>query len=322
MANFFKHNSNPDAAGALNYAIQDVALAQGLGRLQSDLVVTRLITNYSREARAQGSRFASAVRVPKRGSVGTTAKAPGVAAVPGSAVMGKGDILINKHRTWDVLVEDYGSLFTGGTILVDYLTDGASQIAEDIETDVIANIYTTASRLLGAPGSGMSVNRIREVRKFSRQDKWSQTAPTFMVHGPDGEADLLAENLFVQADQSGSTEALVNAFIGRKFGIEHYTSNLMPVIAGSPGAEHAIAFQAESNGIAFIDMNDSDMPAEFQNNGVYKRSMDMTDNNGVPTYSLRMIVGYSQLDRGYILTVDSIYGVGSVRNTKAYDVLV
>ena len=322
MANFYKNNSNADASGALNYAIQDVALAKGLGRLRADLVVARLITNYSNEARAQGSRFASTVRVPKRGEVATAAKTPGTAVTPGAAVMTKGEIVINKHRTWDILVEDYGSLFTGGTLLTDYLVDGASQIAEDIETDVITDVYTNASRLLGAPSSGMSVDRIRQVRKYSRQDKWSQTAPTYMVHGPEAEADLLAENLFVQADQSGSTEALTNAFIGRKFGIQHYTSNLMPVIAGSPGAEHAIAFQSESNGIAFIDMSDTDLPAEFRDTGVRKFAMNLTDDNGNPMYSLRMIIGYSQLDRGHVLTVDSIYGVGSIRSTKAYDILV
>lgn len=322
MANFYKNNSSADASGAVNYAIQDVALAQGLGRLVSDLVVARLVTNYSAEARAQGSRFASKVRVPKRGEVASTAKTPGTAATPAAAVMTKGEIEINKHRTWDILVEDYGSLFTGGDLLTGYLVDGAGKIAEDIETDVIASIYQNASRILGAPQGGMSVSLIRTARKHSRNDKWSQSSPSYMIHGPEAEADLLAEALFVQADQAGTTEALVNARLGRKFGFEHYTSNLLPVIAGSPGAEHGIAFQSESNGIAFIDLNEADMPAEFQNTGVFKRAMTLDDNEGNPVYGMRMIVGYSQLDRGYVLTVDSIYGVGAVRTEKAYDILV
>ena len=52
-------------SGDMTYAVNPYAMAKGLERLNYNLVVTNLITNYSQEARNQGTRMSANVRVPK-----------------------------------------------------------------------------------------------------------------------------------------------------------------------------------------------------------------------------------------------------------------
>lgn len=319
MANTYK-TSSPTDSGSLNYHIQDVALAQGLDTLHSDLLVAKLITNYTNEAKNQGSKFASVVRVPKRGSASAQNKVPGSAITPQAVTSTQASITVNKHKTWDILVEDYGALFAQNGLLAGYLMDGAASIAEAVEADVLA-LGASGSRLIGSPTGGASASLIRTIKKYTRPDKWRQNQPKFIVWGAEAEADLLADTLFVQADQRGDQSGLIDGSIGRKFGFEHIVSNLAPTIAGSPGAEHAMAFQKEGLGIAFVDLSNVDLPAEMQV-GAYQRAMYLNDDQGVPAYALRFIVGYDQKERGYMLTVDSVYGVGVVRSEMVYDILV
>ena len=136
MAYTYK-TSDPTDTGSLNYHIQDYALVKGLRQLKSDLVVAALITNYSEEAKNQGSRFAENVRIPFTGSVASAAKTPGSDVTPTAATSTKADIAISTYRTWNILVEDYGSLFAQKGLMDQYVMDGVDRIAEDIENSVI-----------------------------------------------------------------------------------------------------------------------------------------------------------------------------------------
>lgn len=320
MGNTYKSLAQ-DGSGGLDYGIVPVALAKGLGKLVSNLVVAGKVTNYSREARAQGTGFAGAVRVPKRGAVAATNKVPGTAATPTSTALTKDDILINKHKTWDILLEDYGNLFTGPGVMEGYLEDGAASLAEAIETDLLA-LYPSAGRLFGAPGSGMSVALLTQLNKAARQDKWRSGQTKYGILGPEAEEDLLNEAKFTDADRAGTDMAQINAILGKKFGFELSATDLAPSIVGSPGAEHNLFFQREGIGLAFIGLDEAETPDEFKNASVVKEAMSFNDDAGNPIYTIRMIVGYSQLERGYVLSVDTIYGVEVVRDSLVYDVLV
>lgn len=320
MANTYK-TSAPTDTGSLNYHIQDYALVQGLGKLAYDLVVTKLITNYSADAANQGSRFAENVRVPIRGSVSAADKTPGTAVTPSAATSTKVDIAIDTHKTWDILIEDYGSLFAQEGLMAGYMQDAAQTIAEAIETSVIAN-YSTISTSIGSAGGNASAALMRQARYTARSSSnlFNLSQPMYAVWGVYAESDLLGVDLFVTANQSGSTDALERAYLGKKFGFENYTSNMMPSVSGSPGAEYNLVFQRDAFGIAFVDMNLASVPESYTG-GVRMRAFDFSDDDGVRAYSLRSIVGYDQLERGTVLTVDTIYGTGEVRDGHAIVVI-
>ena len=98
MANNYRGDGN-----STSDFIVDEALAEGLGRLHSDLVVTRLVKNYSSYAQAKGSRYADIVAVPFRGEKAVRTKSPGTAFTPSVIDNSKVTITIDKHQIYDVL---------------------------------------------------------------------------------------------------------------------------------------------------------------------------------------------------------------------------
>lgn len=321
MANTYK-TTNATDSGSVNAEIY-TSLALGLGRLRGDLVLGNLVENYSEVAREKNGRFGATIQVPKRGTVTATNKTPGSAVTPAASTSTHADVSLNKHKTWDILVEDYGSLFTGPTLLTGYMEDGAGAIAEAAETDLIG-LYTDAGLIIGAPSAGASWTLVRTIRKQSRKNKWRANQPSYIVWGPEAEEDLFGEVQWNQANTSPDN-ALVTADLGVRLKFRHFSSNLAPSIAGSPGAEHGLAFQREGIGIAFIPaslLGLQELPAGLQPQSVIMEAMDYNDDQGNAAYTLRMIVGYDQKERGTMLTVDSIYGCGVIRSELVFDILV
>jgi hypothetical protein len=305
---YTERTADPTTAGSLNYHIQEFALAMGFGRLTKDLVVTKLITNYSSDAANQGSRFASNVRVPKRGAGTVNNVAEDTAVTPSQVTSTKVDLPINKHKTWDILVRDGGSLFAQEGLLTGYLMDGAGQLAEQIEADVIAELADASATVTSATVDKAYLAKLRKTSR-SASHLFAMGSPSYIVWGPEAEESLLQQDLFVKVNESGSESALRDAFVGKIYGFENYTSNL---IAAVNGQESNLVFQRDALGIAFVDMNLENVPGAYTG-GVNMVAQTYTDDQGVPAYSMRSIIGYSQKDRGTLLTVDTIYGVETIR---------
>lgn len=300
--------------------IVDEALAEGLGRLHSDLVVTRLVKNYTNVARAKGSKFADVVTVPFRGEKSARTKVSGTSFTPSVVSNTTASITIDTHKFYDVLLEDYGALWTQEGLLAGYMTDGASVLAEAVETDVIAN-YASLSTSVGSAGGGLTDAILRETRKQARTNKFQMNKPTYLVYGVIAEEDLLGIDKHTLVNESGSADALTRAYMGQRYGMDLYTSNLMPAVTGTPTAEHALCFQDEAFGVMFIDMN-SESIVPGNDLGVFMQTMQYSDDSGAPIYNMRLIVSYEHKDFGPLLTVDTMYGTSEIRDAVGIDVIV
>jgi hypothetical protein len=320
MAKTYKTSSATDT-GSLNYHINNYALAQGFRQLDDDLVVTKLVTNLSEQARGQGSRYAETVRVPFTGSVSATDKTPGTDFTPSAATSTKQDININTHKVWSILVEDYGSLFAQRGLLTQYLMDGAHAIADEVESDIIS-LYASFSYDEGTAGGGIDRAGLANLRSVARSstNKFSQSRAMNLVVDPEGIEDMLTVNNFVQVDQSGSDEALRSARMGRIFGMDIYESNVISAVSGTPAGRHGMLFQKDAMGIAFVDMSLSDVP-DSATAGADIETRTLSDDNGNATYSMRMIKSYDHEALGGILSVDTIYGYGMLRSEHAIEYL-
>ena len=307
-------------SGDMTYAINPFAMAKGLERLNYNLVATSLITNYSQEARNQGTRMSAAVRVPIRGALSAVTKTPGSAMTYQQAATTKADITINVHESVDFLVEDYGGLFDPSTI-EGYMVDAGSTLAEAIENDVIA-LYASAGATKGTATAGIDMALLGTLQKDAMEAKWRGNEPSYLIVGPEGYYDLWNLAQLTQYNLEGGDQSTFrNGYIGQLGGFETFKSNLIPAVAGSPTGEHCMAFQREAMGIAFVDMSTNGLPAGF-GAGVSIQPMNKEDDNGNLIYSMRSIVGYSQTNRGMSVSVDSIWGVGVVRSALLFDVLV
>lgn len=306
--------------GDMTYAVNPVAMAKGLARLNSSLVVAGLITNYSQEASNQGTRASAAVRIPIRGALSAVPKVPGTAATYQQAATTKSDITLNLHKTVDFLVEDFGGLFDPSTI-EGYMVDAGATLAEAIENSVIG-LYASAGQILGSSTGGASLALLATVNKAAMEAKWREVNPKYFIAGPEAVNDLIQIATLSQYTVNGQDQSTIrDARIGRLYGFDVIKSNLIPAVAGSPTGEHCMAFQPEAMGIAFVDMSTNGLPAGY-GAGSEVQAMNWTDDNGNMAYSMRSIVGYSQEERGMKVSVDTIYGVGVVNSALLFDVLV
>lgn len=304
-----------------DYTIVPTSLAKALGTLKYDLRVTGLVNNYSAQAYLQGAGYASTVRLPFINSSNKAArnKTPGTAFKTTPVANTKSDLTINKHKFWDVLVEDYGSLFNQDSGLMQmYVDEGKYAIAEAIESDVIA-LYAGLSTSVGSAGGGLTDAILRAVRKQTRKSKWNLMKPTYLLYGSEAEEDLLGIDKQVLVNESGTAEALVNAKFGTRYGMTFVTSNLMPAVTGSPTAEHALCFQSEAFGIAFVDMAKFGI---FLRDDAFQLAQTFRDDDGKAAYSMRVKASDEHRSFGTLFTVDTIYGVAEMRDALAIDVLI
>jgi len=304
-----------------DYNVVPYTLAKSLGKLSSDLLVTGLIRNITPEARAKGSRFGDVVRFPKRGQKTARTMTPGSGWEATATTDTDETININKWKFYDVMVEDSRVLYANPDLLQGYIDDGALSLAEAIETDVIAN-YASAENTVGSAGGTFVDATLLAIRKKARQLKFRQTEPTYLVYGVLAEEDLLGVDKQVLVSESGSNNALVNARFGKRYGMDFYTSNMMPTITGTPTAEHALCFQNNAMGIAFVDMDLQGSMPEGMALPVDMKSMVWTDDNGRPSYSMRYILSYDHKNFAPLLTLDTIYGTGVVDSRLLIDVMI
>jgi hypothetical protein len=304
------------AAGDISYAINPYAMAEGISQLRGNLVVGALATNYSQEARNQGTRFSQNVRVPKWGSLTVNSKVPGTAVTYDQPTMDKVDIPIDTHKTVDILIEDFGGLFTP-TAKVAYAQEAGSVLAEAMEDDIIA-MYASASKVLGGVNQEADADFIADINYWARVGKWRAGQGRNIVWGSRGEQQLLkSDTLQTTIVQGGDQSALRNAFIGSIYKFDNYVSNAMPAYTGSPNAEHGMAFQREALGVVFMDMS-----LESAKPGVQITPIRLSDDNGNLVYSMRSLVSYNQDYRGEAISFDTIYGLGVVNDLLLFDLVI
>lgn len=128
-----------------------------------------------------------------------------------------------------------------------------------------------------------------------------------LVTGPITKATYLADPLFHQADQSGSTVGLTEARIGRKFGFASYMDQHVKVpeqISGNSTTEVGVAFRRHAFSLAFRPL----APA------MGAQSSEIRDYKG---FGLRVTMDYDISTKKDVVSVDCLYGVKTLNPAKA-----
>ncbi len=128
-----------------------------------------------------------------------------------------------------------------------------------------------------------------------------------LVTGPITKAAYLADPLFHQADQSGSTVGLTQASIGRKFGFGTFMDQHVAVpeqTSGNSTTEVGVAFHRNAFCLAFRPLR----PAMGSANS------EIRDYNG---FGLRVTMDYDINTKKDVISVDCLYGVKTLDPAKA-----
>lgn len=152
-----------------------------------------------------------------------------------------------KYFAFEVDDIDAAQAVNGGALMSEAADEAAYALA-DIADQYIANLYTqaAAANQLGTVSvtTGALASTQLRLLKVKLDEANIPTTGRYVIVPPWYHGLLLDDSKFVEADKSGTTEALRNGAIGRAYGFDILMSNNVPnvtgddyaVMAGYPGA--------------------------------------------------------------------------------------
>lgn len=175
----------------------------------------------------------------------------------------------------------------------DIMTEFTSSASTDVDGNAITAIaYDTV-------GLGADMNEDDVVT--ARHELNSAQCPVegrVIVLSADHEADLLRSDLFTKANEAGSSEALINANLGRKFGFDFYLSQNVPAASDTDSTPQSLAFHR--NVLSLVVRPLPSIPAGLGAESAVRNIDDI---------SVRVTTCYEQLYKGVVVSFDILYGV-------------
>jgi len=248
--------------------------------LKSELVLLPRIKHYDSEV----AGFGQSVEVPFVLAAAANDKTANTQVTLNGQTATKVSILINKHKESSYIVEDLLKIQSKYDLRSEFTKAAAYAIAEAIDTDILTELAAgSTSTALGTFGTPLADSVVLKAKVALDKAKAPLTDRTFAV-GPDQNGELLAIDKFVRYDALGTGQAIVNGKTGTIYGFDVVMSQNFPTVAGTPVQNTGWAFHKDAVGIAH-------------------------------QLKPRTQAQYKQEYLGWLLTVDTVYGVKTLRPT-------
>lgn len=245
--------------------------------VKSNLVLLPLIRHYDADVKSSGQT----VEIPNVSAITASLKAQNTVVTLNYNTETKTTITINRHYESSFLVEDILATQSNYSTRSDYTQAAAYAIAEKVDSD-IAKVMTAAFTGYGAYGTALNDNLILTVNRYLSENKAPRTDRSIVVH-PKGEAELLAIDKFVRYDALGTGEAIKNGKLGTIYGSTVYMSQNLVYLDTATDEYSSLFFHKEAAAIAM-------------------------------QVSPRTQAQYKQEHLGWLVTVDVLYGVTTLRS--------
>lgn len=173
----------------------------------------------------------------------------------------------------------------------------------------LAEALIDAAESVGGGGTSTLVSKASDCIIDARGKLSRNKLPTTDRHAvlsPEAVGKALSDELFVQADQSGSTDALREASVGRVFGIDTYESQVLGLGSGDKGVADGVAFHRSAVTLAVRPL---EVPRGLPSNQVAVESY-----KGL---SLRTTYDYNHSKKQDEVSVDVLYGIATTRKEGA-----
>lgn len=194
------------------------------------------------------------------------------------------DVTLDQIATVDVAFSSLERAVNVDDLNRIFIEPAAVALAEKINTDGLALLNQVTA---AASANPKSLDAFAQASKVLSKAK-VPVSPRYGVWSPDAEADFRTVPSIVNAEKSGTTEALRNGSIGRIFGIENYMAQgIGSDILGA--AFHPLAFAFVTRPLA--------MPKSVESY--------TTSYNGI---TLRVTRGYDMKTKTEICSMDVLYG--------------
>lgn len=194
----------------------------------------------------------------------------------------KVSILINKHKEKSYLLEDVAGIQSKYELRSEFTKAAAYSIAEAIDTDIYTELLAGSTNTdVGVDLTPLADGVILDAMVALDSAKAPRTERTLAV-GPSQHAELLAIDKFVRYDALGTGKSIVNGKVGTIYGFDVVMSNN---ITGN-----GVAFHKDAVAIAH-------------------QLKPRTQAHYVPQHL------------GWLLTVDTVYGVETLRGAFSVEVV-
>lgn len=246
--------------------------------LKSELVLLNRIKHYDREAKGGQS-----IEVPFVPAGAANDKAANTQVTLNGQTATKVSILINKHKEASYLIEDILDMQSSYELRSEYTKAAAYAIAEAVDTDIVTELKAGSTNpALGAFGTPLTYNLIVDAKVVLDSAKAPNSDRTFAVD-PFQHGQLLKIDNFVRYDALGKSN-IENGFVGRVANFDVVMSQNLPFVDTVTDEHSGVAFHKDAAAIAIA-------------------------------LKPRTQAQYKQEYLGWLLTVDTVYGVKTLRPT-------
>lgn len=252
--------------------------------LKSELVLLPRIKHYDSEA----AKYGATVEVPFVPAGSANDKAANTQVTLNGDTATKVTITINKHKESSYLVEDILGIQSKYELRSEFTKAAAYAIAEAVDSDILTELKDgSTNTALGTFGVALTDDILVDAKVTLDNAKAPNSDRTFAVD-PFQHGQLLKIDNFVRYDALGKSN-IENGFVGRAFGFDVVMSQNIPFVDTTTDEHTGVAFHKDAVGIAH-------------------------------QLKPRTQAQYKQEYLGWLLTVDTVYGVKTLRPT--FSVLV
>lgn len=286
----------------------DVIASSALANLQNNLVLSRLVNrDYESDfGGRQGDTIT--VRTPATFTVDEFDRADGIQLQDPT----EGSFTVTLDTVPDV---SFPITAEELTLEIDrfeerFITPAAQAIADYLDGKLAEALVDAANDSGGggvADGTASPNDAWRTARARLTRNKAPQNE-RYAILSPEAVSDALSDDLLVKANESGSTEALRNASLGRIFGFENYESQTFGSGADDRGQADGVAFHRSA--VALVTRTLA------KPMGIAPSQMAVVNYGGL---GLRVIQDYDIDKKQDVISIDLLYGVEVVRKQLAVE---
>lgn len=248
--------------------------------LKSELVLLPRVKHFDSEVASYGQT----VEVPFVTSGTAKNKAANTAVVLNDATATKVQITIDKHKYESYLIEDIAKIQSKYDLRSEYTKAAAYSVAEAIDSDILTELKDgSTNAAVGTFGVALTSTVIKNAMVKLDEAKAPRTDRTLAVD-PYQHGELLEIDKFVRYDALGTGKAIENGKVGHIYGFEVVMSQNFPFVDTTTDEHTGMAFHKDAVGIAH-------------------------------QVKPRVQASYQHEYLGWLLTVDTVYGVKTLRGT-------
>lgn len=248
--------------------------------VKSNLVLAPLIKHYDADVKSSGQTL----EIPNVSAISANLKSQNTVVTLNYNTETKTTITLNKHYESSFIVEDLVAAQSAYQTRSDYTQAAAYAISEKIDANIAAAMVAAFTGY-GAYGTALNDNLILTVNRYLSENKAPRSDRSIVVH-PKGEAEMLAIDKYVRYDAlgvGGDNNSIANGKIGRIYGADVYMSQNLVYLDTATDEYSSLFFHKEAFAIA--------MQVEPRTQAQYKQEY-----------------------LGWLVTVDVLYGLASLRS--------